>query len=753
MKKSTFNSLLVLFFALLSVGMNAQNNTFWTTARSVETENLQKESRRTMPQEYNLFKLNTTALKAALSQAPVRHSGVSNVIIKLPTNNGELQNFRVFEASVMSPELQARNTNIRSYAAQGIDDPTAVARFSVSDLGVNVMITSGKYATIYIDPYTQDKTYYIAYNLNQLPPNPEGFECLVEEAIGPEPILNERNANDGKLRTYRLAVACTGEYAQFHLNDQGIPGTATDAVKKAAVLSAINITVTRVNGVYERDLSLTMVLVANNEDIIFLNPATDPFTNNQANVLINQSQTVIDATIGFTNYDIGHTFSTGAGGLAQLRSPCTASKARGVTGTNSPKGDGYDIDYVAHEMGHQYGANHTFNNSCGNNRNNGTAVEVGSGSTIMAYAGICPPNVQNRSDDYFTAISIQEMWANISTGQGNCGAQTATNNLPPIADAGPDYTIPKSTPYILQGTASDPDGNALTHCWEQFNPNIAPMPPLKTSTVGPAFRSFDPTDTPERYMPRINYVLLGDLGGNNPPTSNRWEAVAAVGRILSFRYTVRDNAAGGGSSANDNMTVTVDGNSGPFTITSQTAVTTWNTQTTETITWDVANTDLSPVSCANVDIKFSTDNGFTYPITIATNVPNTGSAIINVPNVNTTGGRLMVMASNNIFYDLNDAAITVTGTLGLEDFAFDNFSVYPNPSTGIFNLSFTPDSNEKVEVSLYDVRGRVISQFVYDEVNSGLFSKQLDFNYIDGGMYFLVVKNGNKTATKKLMKN
>jgi hypothetical protein len=749
MKKSTLKQMLFLSFVLLCFGINAQNNALWTKASNAETQTRQKAFRTTMPQDFNLYSLQTAAFKNLLVQAPARNSGHSNVIVNLPTNEGKVQAFRVYEASVMAPALQAQHPNIRSYVAQGIDDPSALARFSVSDIGVNIMISSPNFSTVYVDPYTQDKNYYISYNISELPADPNGFECMVEEGNAPAlPIGASRDADDGTLRTFRAAVACTGEYAQYHLNQQGVDPGETDAVKKAAVLSAMNVTMTRVDGVYERDLAVTMVLVPNQEDIIYLNPSTDPFTNNNASVLINQSQTVIDAQIGSANYDIGHTFSTGAGGLAQLRVPCTGSKARGVTGTNAPIGDFYDIDFVAHEMGHQFGANHTFNSSCGNNRNNGTAMEPGSGTTIMGYAGVCAPyNVQAHSDDYFHAISLAEMWSNITQGNSQCGAQSATNNNPPTADAGPDMTIPKSTPFILKGVASDPDsGDVLSHCWEQMNPQVAPMPPVSTSTTGPAFRSIDPLPTSERFMPQIVTVINGGV-------SNTWEVVPSVSRNMSFRYTVRDNAVAGGSTASDNMVVSVDGGSGPFVVTSQSGPTTWQTGTTETVTWDVAGTDVAPVNSPNVDIFFSTDNGFTYPITVALNVPNNGSAVVNVPNLNTTAGKLMVRSSSSLFYQLNEGKITVTGTVGNEDFTFDSFAVYPNPSNGTFNISFKPASNDDVQLSLYDLRGRLINQYNYDDVStSGLFSKQLDYSYIDSGMYFLVVKNGNKTSTKKLMK-
>src|SRR5690606_39083839 len=549
----------------------------------------------------------------------------------------------------------------------------------------------------------------------------------------------------------RLALAANGEYSLWHLNNQGIDPGATDAVKKAAVLAAQNIAMTRVNGIYERDVAITMVIIANNEDIIFLNPATDGL-DNTANV-INQIQAKIDGIIGAANYDIGHVFTTGGGGIAQLQSPCGPNKARGVTGLPQPIRDPFYVDYVSHEMGHQYGGNHTQNNSC---QRSSASYEPGSASTIMGYAGICPPNVQNASDDYFHGFSINEMWNFVKFGGGQCSVNTPTNNLPPEANAGPDYTLPVSTPFILRGSAVDPNnGDVLSYCWEQQNNNPAPMPPLNTSTIGPAFRSIDPMLSPDRYMPDISWVLLDDLGGPpNLPNDNDWEVVPSVSRTMNFRLTVGDNVAGGGSSDSDNVVLTFNAAAGPFVVTSQSAATTWTTQTTETITWDVAGTDVAPIDSPNVDILFSTDGGQTYPITIALNIPNNGSAVVNVPNLNTTTGRFMVISSNNIFYDLNNGVITVTGTVDVEEFSFENFAVYPNPSNGSFNLSFKPASNDNVAVTLYDLRGRAISQSTFDDVNaSGIFSKQLDYNYVESGMYFLVVQNGNKVSTKKVIIN
>lgn len=743
-----------ILLLLLSISVNAQNS-LWQQVAVTETQSFDLEERNSTPTTFDVYKLDTQNFKEIIQQAPERFRSISSLIIPLPIGNGQLQNFRIYEASIFEAGLQAKYPDIRSYVGQGIDDPTATARFSISPFGVNIMISSVNYATVYIDPFTKDKTHYITYSRADLPEYDDGFYCLVDEAvsqtIGPIDINTaNRNPKDGKLRTFRLALACTGEYANFHLNRQGVSPSASDADKKAAVLNEMNVAMTRVNGIYERDLGISMNIINNNDLLIFLNPSTDPYTNHNGNIMLGQNQATVDNLIGNSNYDIGHVLSTGGGGIAQLRSPCVPGmKARGVTGLPQPINDPFYIDYISHEMGHQFGGNHTFNNSCQGNRNPGTAVEPGSGSTILSYAGICPPNIKNRSDDYFHAITIAEIWSNISAGQGTCGAQTNTNNQPPIANTPANVTIPKSTPFILEGSAIDPDdptGASLTYTWEQMNPQQAQMPPQNTSVTGPLFRSFPPTNSPVRYMPSIQAVINGN-------TQTTWEVVPSVGRTMNFRFTVRDNHPGGGASDHSNMTVSVDGNAGPFVVTSHNTPSTWTTQTQETITWDVAGTNAGAINCATVDVFFSTNGGLTYPITIATGLPNTGSAVINVPNLNTNAGRFMVRGGGHIFYDINDAQITVTGIINVEDFSFDEFAIYPNPTQGTFSLKLTPDNDAPITISIYDIRGRLIASDVYEKNNNNVFYKDFDLNHIESGVYFILVKNGDKKATKKLIKN
>lgn len=623
----------------------------------------------TYPSQAKYFQLNISSLKNVLVDAPLRQNRPnrqSDVILRFPNADGVLESYRIEEASTMTPDFQALFPNIRSYSGQGIDNPTAVIRFSISEeKGLSSMVLSEK-KTVFIEPYTNDLSTYVVYTRSSEDIR-DNFVCeteYIESNFENFDLDSYRNANDGRLRTFRLALACTGEYAQFH------GGTL------ANVIAAMNASMTRVNGVFERDVALTMQMV-NNTSIIYFNAGTDPYTNNNGGTMLGQNITTCNANIGSANYDIGHVFSTGGGGVAYLNSPCTNLKAGGVTGSGSPTGDTFDIDYVAHEMGHQYGGNHTQNNNC--NRS-AVSVEPGSASTIMGYAGICAPNVQNNSDDYFHGESIKEMWANISTGNSTCAAQSNTGNTAPIANAGNNYNIPRSTPFVLRGSATDVNGgNSLTYCWEQVNTNPATMPPVATSTIGPAFRSLLPKVSPNRYMPDFATVLAGS-------TATTWEVVPSVDRTMNFSLTVRDNVSGGASSSSDAMSVRTRNGAGPFIVTSQSTPVTWTAGTNQTITWNVAGTTANNVNTANVNILMTTDAGATFT-TLLANTPNDGSQAITVPSVATTTARIIVEGAGNIFYNVNAANITILSS----NFSLDFVSTQQNvcaPNNAVYNFIY-----------------------------------------------------------------
>ena len=611
------------------------------------------------------FELELASFNKMISKASLRtiRNKQSETIIELPSGQGKSEAFRIYEDPVFSPSLAAKYPNIKSYIGKSVNKSGSIIRFSVTAAGLNAMTLKNANESTFIDPYTTNKKSYLVYKKSDAPAPEEAFVCKFEDSkttniTAQNTAAKVENANDGKLRTYRLAVATTGEYAQFHLTQQGVAETETEAVKKGAVLSAIVTTMTRVNGIFERDVALTMVLVEKNTDIIFLDGVIDNFTNDDSQELINESQTVINSIIGTNNFDIGHTFSTGGGGLAQINSPCTVQKARGITGASSPIGDSYNIDYVAHEMGHQFGAHHTFNSGVGNcappNRNDATAVEPGSGSTIMAYAGICAPeNVQPLSDDYFHLVSIREIWKNISVGSSTCGVITSTSNSVPTVNSIPNYTIPKSTPFILDATASDVDGNALTYTWEQLDTEIAIYPLVSTAIDGPAFRSVGPSSSSKRYFPNIETVIAGEL-------SNTWEVLSSVSRTMRFGVNVRDNnvSPSAGQTVSAETLITVDASSGPFKVTSQDVAVTWDAGTSQTVNWDVANTNEVPINCEFVNILLSTDGGYTYGL-LASNVANDGSQDIIVPNNSTPKARIKVEGVGNIFYAINSATITI----------------------------------------------------------------------------------------------
>lgn len=650
---------LLLFVSIVLVfSGNSYGQQLWRKVSNPETlkEVLARDSN---PIQYEIYALDMNLLKSQLAAAPSRLSKTaSNVVVSFPNADGKLQKYRMFEASVMDPELAKRHENIQSYVGKGIDDPTASIRITTTIFGLHTMTLSGN-GTSYIDPYTKDLKNYIVYNREGMTSS-KSHSCGVKET---DSSVNETNgdtsllrANNSLFKTYRLAMACTFEYAAYHVNAAGL-NNGTLAQKKAAVLAAMNVSMARINGVYERDMSLTMVIVPNNEEIIFVRTpeiTDDGFTNNTPSVLINESQAKIDAIIGHDNYDIGHTVSTQGGGLATA-AVCQTSKARGITGTESPVGDPYDIDFVAHEMGHQFGASHTFNSdqeNCDGNRVTTSAFEPGSGTTIMAYAGICSPdNVQLHSDAYFHARSLIQMFTAIN-GSANCATAVANNNAAPVVSAGGDYRIPFGTPFVLTGSATDADNDALTYCWEQYNFQISEQPPLPGSVLGPNFRSYNPTASPERYFPKMSDILANNL-------TPIWEVLPNVSRSMAFSLVVRDNGSPLGGQTERATMALVFANVGPFKITSQSSLSTWAKNSSQTVTWDVAGTDANGINTQFVNIKFSTDGGLTFPYTLAENTANDGSEAITVPDALTQTGRIKIEAVGNIYFAINASPILV----------------------------------------------------------------------------------------------
>lgn len=473
----------------------------------------------------------------------------------------------------------------------------------------------------------------------------DDFECQVTDAMNKNITGDEvmmRNADDGILRRYRLAVSTTGEYTAYH------GGT------KASALAAINATMTRVNGVFENDFNVTMVLIANNDAVIYTSASSDPYTTSGS--YNSQLQSTLTSVIGEANYDVGHLFARASnnGNAGCIGCICVnGQKGSGFTSRTDPEGDPFDIDYVAHEIGHQFGANHTW--TFNGNEGTDAQMEPGSGSTIMGYAGITgATDVQPNSDPYFHAKSIQQVTDYIKS--RTCQTNINTGNAVPTANAGLNYTIPKGTPFVLTGSGTDANANdVLTYCWEQYDENNASTTnPSVNATTGVAFRSYSPSTDTKRYFPRLETIKTG-------ATSWQWEAVPNVARTLNFRMTVRDNKAGGAANNSDDTVITVNGTAGTFVVSSPNTNLTWNVGTSQTVTWSVAGTTGNGVNAANVDILLSTDGGNTYPITLLANTPNDGSQAITVPNNVGTQNRVMVKGSNHIFFDISNTNFTIAG--------------------------------------------------------------------------------------------
>jgi len=647
-----FKLLIVTLLLMTNVTFSQNKSSVWNATTKKSTM-IPLEAKLQLP-ENNLFELNLSTLRTNLSNAPARKANSkSNSIISLPNADGILESYRVYENSSMDPALAARYPEIKSYVGIGIDNPAATAYFSVSPLGFKSMVLSPDKSAVFIEPISADLGTYTVYRKSDKKQSLTKFECSVIDQVAPQldGATARPNADDALMRTFRLAMSCTGEYTAY------FGGT------KALALAAINNSITRCNGVFEKDFGARLIIIANTDLVIYTSASTDPYAASSSMSQWNaQLQSTLTSVIGEANYDIGHLFgaSGGGGNAGCIGCICVnGSKGSGITSPADgiPSGDNFDIDYVAHEIGHQMGANHTFSMS---NEGSGVNMEPGSGSTIMGYAGITAQDIQPHSDAFFHAASIQQVTNNIKA--KTCSVNIATGNSVPTASAGLDYTIPKSTPFMLTGSATDANGDALTYNWEQFDNAAstatgASSAASATRTSGPTFRSYNSSTSPVRYFPRIQSVLTGAT--TTAGAEITVEALPSVARTMNFRLTVRDNRAGGPANNSDDMIVTVNGTAGPFTVNSPNTAVSYVGGSSQTITWAVGGTTANGVNCANVDILLSTDAGNTWSTLLAA-TPNDGTEAVTIPNTPGTTNRIMVKGTNHIFFDVSNTNFTIS---------------------------------------------------------------------------------------------
>lgn len=645
---------------------------YWTERPSKEGIVTHKAvARQTFPKEFKLFDLNAAPLRQQLFSIVGENATRHSIVIDVPNAAGKVEKFEIVEASNFEPALQRQFPNIRAYSGKGISDPAATLKLSYSPQGVQGMVFRADAPSEYLELYSQEGSTYAVFQSSRrkgdLPWLCSTPDQVLALDLNRQVYFNRLESSTGELKTMRLAQSCNGEYANWF--------GATSAAQVNLVLAAYNATLTRCNGCYEKDLAIHLNLIANTTDVIYYNPATDPYTT-MANWNA-QLQATLNSVIGAANYDIGHMFgaSGGGGNAGCIGCVCNdANKGSGITSPADgiPQGDNFDIDYVAHEVGHQLGGNHTFSMSIEAGGVNNK--EIGSGITIMGYAGITAQDVAPHSIDIFHENSIQQIQVNMAT--KTCPVTTslaATNATPVVASLTP-YTIPITTPFELTGSATDANSNdVLTYCWEQddaANSSVTGVNSVAspTKTVGPNWLSFPATTSPTRIFPRLATILTGaSITGPLPggDAGANIEALSSVGRTLNFRLTVRDNVPYSstapikvGQTAYADVAITVSAAVGPFLITSHNTAATLTAGTTETLAWSVNGTTGAPTNTANVDIYISTDGGNNFTLLIP-NTPNDGTESFTVPNTPSTTVRFKVKAVGNVYFDINNANLTI----------------------------------------------------------------------------------------------
>jgi Metallo-peptidase family M12B Reprolysin-like/Secretion system C-terminal sorting domain len=746
--------LISLIFLIFCTSQLASAQSLWNKSNDKKTSIGEVKI---VPNNFSTWVLNDKIIQSLIKLAPKEIIGENMSehpnkypIWQIPNPDGTIDLYYISKHQIMHPGLAAKYPGIETFIAINVNNPAITGRLDFTPLGFHAMIMNGD-ESYFIDPLTNKNSglYQVYYKNDFSKPLQDRMLCQSHEEATEEPITS--NKTNGTIhRKYRLALACTGDYAI---------AVAGANPTKSAVLAKMVTSVNRVSGIYEKELAVTLELIESTDTLIFLDPVTDVFTNNSGSTMLNQNQTLVNLRIGTANYDIGHVFSTGGGGIASLGCLCTSNKAKGVTGSPNPQGDPFDVDYVAHEIGHQFGGNHTYEaetGSCGGNRSTSAAYEIGSGTTIMAYAGICGTNdIQNNSDAYFSIRSLDQIGTLITGGANACAAKTNLTNTPPTfaSIATINRSIPFKTYFEMDRKATDAQNNPITYCWEQYD-----LTGLSTGTnwnsiktKGPQFRSFTPIADSLRTFPKKSSIVLksyGYLGELLPGVMNELNSTTTF-RDMNFKLVVRDlnGVYGSYTYSDENTLVKALRGSDSFRVTSQnTSGLVYNGDDNLTVTWREAGTSTNPaINAPNVDIFVSIDGGLTWPYKQASNVPNNGTAVIVLPNAtSTTKARVKVKGAGNIFFDINKINFSINKknyATSIGNAILDKITIYPNPASEFIQLE---ELDFQGNVALMDVLGNIVSKYLITEK-----SLQIPVQNFSNGVYYLLIQNNNGSKTTR----
>ncbi|MNS34514.1 Ser-Thr-rich glycosyl-phosphatidyl-inositol-anchored membrane family protein [compost metagenome] len=663
---------------------------------------------------YRVFSQDRSAIQSFITNIRGRYNDPSfSTTITIPMLDGKDEDFVISSSNMLPESFQQAHPDILAFKGVSADGQKTL-RLTLTPLGMMGTIRiAGVEGAIYLAPVDlQQPDNLIIYSAKDMQQHVAAAKCGTDGSLySSEPDLHLMTAYLGssQMRNYRLAVAATGEYTAW-------------ATSQAAALALITTSVNNISAIYERDASIHFTLVTNNS-VIYPDATIDPYTTVSfpSGTTLTENNTALNTNITSANYDVGILFGYGwSGGLAQLSATCGSSKGRGAGGLNSGFSSGssgpvFD-NMIAHEIGHQFSAQHTMasnNGGCSGNTNPATGWEPGGGSTIMAYAGTCSGNAyQTNSDDYFHGGSLGQIATFITSGAGaGCATLSSSGNTTPISTvAASSYSIPNGTPFKL--TLNTTDANAsdvLSYTWEQIDAiggTGTSTAPSATATSGPQFRSFPPGTSATRYLPSLS-VLLGNASGT-------YEVLPTVARTMNFRGTARDNHSGGGAAAYADVAVTTLA-CGPFAFTNLNTTTSLvaNGSNTVTLNW---NTATACAAMPNIKISFSTDGGQTFPYTILASTANDGTETITVPNLPTCSGRFMIESIGNIYFNINSADVSITSACASNGAQFV-------PTTSLS----TPVGDASLNMTLTPTYGTTITSPITGSITSGSTAGNLSF--------------------------